>query len=104
MQPPWQLEVSVEPNRTVLSASGELDESTAEDLRAAVASVDTSRDVVLDLRGLSFMASAGIAVLIEATQTRTGRTIVVLSESSPAYRVLDLTGVTGVLTIAASPD
>jgi anti-anti-sigma factor len=47
-----------------LTLRGELDLGTAEQLERALA--DAGDDVVLDLRGLTFMDSTGVRMLLEA--------------------------------------
>jgi anti-anti-sigma factor len=49
---------------TRITVSGELDGFTAESLRAAVA--EAEGDVELDLEGVSFIDSSGLAAIIEA--------------------------------------
>ncbi|WP_367137394.1 anti-sigma factor antagonist [Saccharothrix sp. HUAS TT1] len=54
---------------TVVSVSGEVDMLTAPQLRADVLGrLDASDVVVLDMSGVSFLGSAGLAVLVEASQ------------------------------------
>lgn len=54
---------------TVLAVSGEVDMLTAPQLRAeALRQLDTSRTLVLDMSGVGFLGSAGLAVLVEASQ------------------------------------
>lgn len=83
----------------IVSVSGELDSSNAASLDAAVAPVATthSERLIFDLSGLRFMDSAGIAVLVGiAAKVKT----VQLREPSHAVRrVVELTGLTGVLPI-----
>ncbi|MCE6994659.1 STAS domain-containing protein [Saccharothrix sp. S26] len=54
---------------TVVSVSGEVDMLTAPQLRAgALPHLDAGSTLVLDLSGVSFLGSAGLAVLVEASQ------------------------------------
>ncbi|MFE9751376.1 STAS domain-containing protein [Saccharothrix saharensis] len=54
---------------TVVSVSGEVDMLTAPQLRAsALQHLDAGSTLVLDLSGVSFLGSAGLAVLVEASQ------------------------------------
>jgi anti-sigma B factor antagonist len=83
----------------VVTVSGELDMSNASSLEAAVASItaEGSERLIFDLSGLRFMDSAGIAVLVAATSKVN---VVVLREPSPVVRrVIELTGLSGVLLI-----
>lgn len=53
-----------EPDRVIVAVTGELDEGTAPELRDAVGPVTPGTRVVLDLRRLAFMDSAGIHLLM----------------------------------------
>jgi anti-sigma B factor antagonist len=83
----------------IVSVAGELDSSNAASLEAAVAPLATAHAerLVFDLSGLRFMDSAGIAVLVGvAAKVNAVR----LREPSDAVRrVIELTGLTGVLPI-----
>ena len=83
----------------IITVSGDLDISNAGALEATVASVSAHRvgRLIFDLSGLRFMDSAGIAVLIDAAASVDA---VEIRRPSPAIRrVLELTGLTGVLSI-----
>jgi anti-sigma B factor antagonist len=82
----------------LITVSGELDVSNADELKEAVtaAIARNSERVVFDLRELQFMDSAGIAVLLFASE----RASVVLREPSQVVRrVVELTGLDQVLAI-----
>ena len=84
----------------VIAVSGELDMSNAARLEATVeaAVADKPDRLIFDLSGLRFMDSAGIAVLLSAA----GRvaTIELRDPSPPVRRVVELTGLEGVLSVA----
>jgi anti-anti-sigma factor len=100
-EPPTTVEIDtqVDPSGTqIVTLRGELDSSNATSLVAAVASITAQRPqrLIFDLAGLSFMDSAGIAVLIN-TATKTS---VSLRNPSPIIRrVLGATGLADVLPI-----
>ena len=52
---------------TAVVVSGELDATTAPTLRDRLARVDADRGVVLDLSGVTFCDSVGLASVLEAT-------------------------------------
>ncbi|HWO58838.1 MAG TPA: SpoIIE family protein phosphatase [Umezawaea sp.] len=88
----------------VLRITGDLDLTTADDLRAAV--LDRVGDAArprtdVDLTGLGYLSSSGIALLLEAATAAAsaGRSMTVLAEegSAPA-RILELSGLSGVST------
>jgi anti-sigma B factor antagonist len=61
---------------TVVSVSGEVDMVSAPALRAAVnANLVDNGKLVLDLSGVSFLGSAGLAVLVEAAQQSRSRAV-----------------------------
>ena len=84
----------------VIAVSGELDMSNANRLEEVVEDAVAAgpEKLIFDLRGLRFMDSAGIAVLLRAA----GKVAVIeLREPSPPVRrVLELTGLEGVLSVA----
>jgi anti-anti-sigma factor len=94
-----QIDTQVDPSGTqIVTLRGELDSSNATSLVTAVASITAQRPqrLIFDLAGLSFMDSAGIAVLIN-TATKTS---VSLRNPSPIIRrVLGATGLADVLPI-----
>jgi anti-anti-sigma factor len=83
----------------IIAVSGELDISNAGELETAVRSMTEQRPqrLTFDLGGLRFMDSAGIAVLIGAMD-KVGA-VHVRDPSPSVRRVLELTGLTGVLSI-----
>ncbi|HEX6347453.1 STAS domain-containing protein, partial [Umezawaea sp.] len=88
----------------VLRITGDLDLTTVDDLRAAVLhridGADQPRTDV-DLTGLSYLSSSGIALLLEAATaaSRNGRSLTVLAgEGSTPARILELSGLSGVST------
>ncbi|MCW3068850.1 MAG: anti-anti-sigma factor [Solirubrobacterales bacterium] len=83
----------------IITVSGDLDLSNAGALEATVSSIaaDQPAQLVFDLSALRFMDSAGIAVLLGAAAKVDA---VHLRNPSPAVRrVVELTGLTDVLTI-----
>ena len=88
-----------QPGVAVVSVSGELDVSNAETLESAIAQVCEGRpeELVFDLRELSFMDSAGIAVLLGGARRVPS---VRLRDPTPAVRrVVEVTGLTTVLRL-----
>jgi anti-anti-sigma factor len=88
--------------RGTVTLEGELNLATwaiaAQALRRAERLADL---VVLDLRGVSSMDSAGLHLLLDTNlrQRAAGRRLVVVTGSPHVRRVLDLTGVSGQLEI-----
>jgi anti-sigma B factor antagonist len=96
------LEIERDPAGETLRLSGEVDMATAPRLRAALDELIESgcETVVLDCRELSFLDSSGIGVLV-AARTRMGDGGVLVIDSPPpnVRKVLEITGVTGHLTV-----
>ncbi|HTX80579.1 MAG TPA: STAS domain-containing protein [Streptosporangiaceae bacterium] len=83
---------------TIVQICGELDISTAPDLRErllAILSRKTVSRLILDLSKLEFMDSSGVAVLVN-TERRArllGRTVVLVAPQRPVLRVLQICGI-----------
>ncbi|QFZ22250.1 STAS domain-containing protein [Saccharothrix syringae] len=92
---------------TVVAASGEIDMLTAPQLRAEVLRhLDGGDTLVLDLSGVSFLGSAGLAVLVEASQhgKRRGTAFRVVAVERAVTRPLAATGLGEVFSVFESVD
>jgi anti-sigma B factor antagonist len=92
---------------TVLSVSGEVDMLTAPQLRADVLRhLDAGDTLVLDLSGVSFLGSAGLAVLVQALQQgkRRGTAFRVVAVERAVTRPLAATGLGDVFGVFESVD
>lgn len=92
---------------TVVSVSGEVDMLTAPRLRADVLRhIETGGTLVLDLSGVSFLGSAGLAVLVEASQhgKRRGTAFRVVAVERAVTRPLAATGLGEVFSVFESVD
>ncbi|HEY0696560.1 MAG TPA: STAS domain-containing protein [Micromonospora sp.] len=100
----WHHQTRTDGNRATVVLSGEIDMSSADQLRRllqkAVASTDT---IDVDLAQVSFIDSTTISALIAAwnTATDTGHRFTVINPSHPVRRVLALTGLLDLLTADA---
>jgi anti-anti-sigma factor len=87
----------------VIHLDGELDPHTAPALQGALDEVtrNGASEVVLDLAELRFIDSSGLRVVISAHRTLSdaGGRLVLRSPSETASRLLEITGLTGHLTI-----
>ena len=83
----------------VIAVSGDLDISSVERLRSAVAQAAAGRpeQLTFEMSGLRFMDSAGIAVLLGAANSVP--TVRLLNPNPPVRRVIELTGLTDVLQV-----
>jgi anti-anti-sigma factor len=95
-----QISVTVEPGgAATVSVAGDIDIANADALKATVRSVtaDMPERLIFDLSELRFIDSAGIAVLLYATEC--GAPVEVRKPSAAVRRVVELTGLGAVLKI-----
>jgi anti-sigma B factor antagonist len=99
------IEVAGDSLTTVLTAVGEIDSSSAPALRARIDALldDGVQALTVDLRGVSFLDSAGLCVLAAAHRraTREGRRLRVLATSRAVIRPLQITGLYDLLDVAS---
>jgi anti-sigma B factor antagonist len=94
--------------RAHLTLRGELDLATAPELEELVnARLDDGQEVVVDLRGLEFMDSSGVRVLV-AAHARAARNDARLFVVRPATgtavaKIVDVSGLDGELNIVDDP-
>ena len=90
----------------VLRLEGELDTATARELRAALATAmaGDATSIVLDLAGLSFIDSTGIAVFLAACHQSEsqGRSFSLRDPGRMVLKVLHLTGIDRLLAVDSS--
>ena len=108
--PPDDFSISAEDRdgRAHLSLRGELDLATAPELEELLNSrVDSGQEVVVDLRGLEFMDSSGIRVLVaaHARAGRTGTRVIVVRPrpASAVAKIVEVSGLDGELNIVDDP-
>jgi anti-anti-sigma factor len=95
---PAQLRVTDADGRRCLELVGDLDLIGVEAVRGPLlAELTAGRPVVLDLTRLGYVTSVGAGLLLEAAQTAAGDLQILPPAAGPARRLLDLTGLTGVL-------
>jgi anti-sigma B factor antagonist len=94
-------------DRVVLELHGELDLAAAPLLQDRIErESNATAAVVLDLDDLEFMDSAGLRVILAASERSTehGRTLALTPGSTQVQRLLSITGLSGRLRTIASPD
>jgi anti-sigma B factor antagonist len=102
--PPFSISIERHDGHVVVTARGELDLATASELEGALAPVVSGGGcAVLDLRALEFMDSSGLRVIVGAhlsAKEHGGRlSLVRLQSGSPVHRVLEISGLDGVLDV-----
>lgn len=108
MQSDFRVETHTTGRVTTLTLSGELDlvSSPALEQELAHANGADADLILIDLRGLEFMDSTGLHVLIKAHHrvNDSGRDLVLTKGSDQVQRLLDLTGVAELIRIVESPE
>jgi anti-sigma B factor antagonist len=92
--------------RVRIAVRGELDLATAGQLEEAIARAD-GRPLLVDLRGLSFMDSTGVRILLQASDdaSRTGAELgFVMPENGDARLTMVETGIHAILPLADPPE
>ncbi len=92
----FSIEVHYLPGLTVMKLFGELDLSSAETLREALLTLDldAAQNVEMDLRGLTFIESIGIGVIVSACKRirASGGTFSASCDHNLARRSLEVAG------------
>jgi anti-anti-sigma factor len=87
-----------------IALTGELDVSTASDVEERLIELEGGQlpaQLILDLRGLRFIDSTGLSLLINADRRsrKAGRRVTIVSGTGPPRRILETTGLKGRLDI-----
>ena len=79
----------------IVTPVGDIDLATAEEFSAAVRSprTDGAEGLVLDLRGVKFIDSSGLRVILIAAEKLGRRLATVVTADSPVSMLVDLSGV-----------
>lgn len=97
--PSFELGVETGDRRVTFIPRGELDLATAPELEEKLLAAvrQGGRDVVLDLRELTFMDSTGVRTIVAAhkaaEESRTSLTVVRPGSDSPVARVIEISGI-----------
>lgn len=90
-----KVDVATQGDRTVVSATGEIDLSTAPMLEARLDELAEGDAMVLDLTGVTFIDSTGLRVILGADTKagENGRGLAIVATDGPVMRLFELTGV-----------
>jgi anti-sigma B factor antagonist len=90
----------------IVQPHGELDLATVETLRAALDGVENPGRLVLDLRGLSFIDSTGLHLLValHSRAQRDGFQLTLVAPAAPADKAIQVSGVDQALPFVAADD
>ena len=98
------IDVHEEPSATVVTVGGELDVHTAPTLQAALAALDASGRIVVDLSAVTFLDSTGLSVFVNALADAREReaSLAVVASAPRVVKVFTLTGLDGALSLHAT--
>jgi anti-sigma B factor antagonist len=91
---PFSVEVQRHDDVAIVEPRGELDVATVETLRAALDDINGVGRLVLDLRGLSFIDSTGLHLLVALDQRaeRDGFQLALVAPAPPGDRAIQVCG------------
>jgi anti-sigma B factor antagonist len=91
----FRISTAMDGGRSVLVPQGDLDLLTAPELEERLVEAMSTGETVLDLSGLSFIDSSGIALLVAVSRRarENGWRLRVERPSGPVARLIELTGV-----------
>jgi anti-anti-sigma factor len=105
---PFSIDIARDHGEAHVRLVGELDIATTPGAEAEVKRLeqDGARVIVLDLRGLTFMDSTGLRLLVaaDARAREMGRQLTIIKGPEAVHRVLEITGLDAKLNVVAAPD
>jgi anti-sigma B factor antagonist len=108
VQTDFRVEMRTEGQATVVAVTGELDLASSPELEQHLEQfyASDSELLVIDLRGLEFMDSTGLSVIVSAHQKLidAGRRLIIVRGPQQVQRLLDLTGVAERLELVDTPE
>ena len=108
MQSNFRLEVTGDVAATVVAVTGELDLTTSPTLEQQLEELRNSGPelLIVDLRGVEFMDSTGLSVLVRGHQRAAdaGHRFALVNGGAQVRRLLDITGITDRLTVVDGPE
>ncbi len=95
------LSKDVNGNALTISISGRLDTTTAPELETEIKnSIEGVQDLVIDIKDLDYISSAGLRVLLSAQKIMNKQgSMVVKNANEAVMEVFEVTGFTDILTI-----
>jgi anti-sigma B factor antagonist len=103
---PFAVDVQRRNHVAIVQPRGELDLATVATLRAALDRIENAERLVLDLRGLSFLDSTGLHLLVALHERaqRDGFELALIAPARPADKAIRLSGLDQALPFVASDD
>lgn len=107
MVKPFSIRIEEEPGTAHVLLEGELDIATTPRAEADLRRLEGEgvSVIVLDLRGLTFMDSTGLRLLVaaDARARESGRRLAIVRGPGPVHRVLEITGLHTRLDLVDDP-
>ena len=95
-----KIEKNLNGSEAVLAMEGRLDTTTAPELEAEIKSLTNIETLILDMKGLEYLSSAGLRVLLAAQKTmNTQGKMIVKNVNETIMEVFEITGFVDILTI-----
>lgn len=103
---PFAVDVQRRDGVAIVEPHGELDLATVETLRGALDGIEDPRRLVLDLRGLTFIDSTGLHVLValDGRAQRDGFQLAIVAPAAPADQAIRMSGLDQALPFVAADD
>ena len=103
---PFAVDVQRSGGVAIVQPHGELDLATVETLRAALDGVEDAEGLLLDLRGLSFIDSTGLHLLVAVHERaqRDGFQLTLVAPAAPADKAIEVSGLDQALPFVAAYD
>ncbi len=102
----FEVDVREEARGTVVTVSGELDVASSQILEQELEKLQAAATVIVDLRGLTFIDSTGLGVLVRSHQLakERSRRFGLVRGDGQVNRLLTLTGLDGELLVGDSAE
>jgi anti-sigma B factor antagonist len=104
---PFRCVVSQGRSSALVALHGELDLAILDAIESVLRGLAAARrSVVLDQRGLSFLNSSGLRLIVEvaASTRRDGHDFTIVRGSAPVQRLFEITGLDGHLVFVDAPE
>lgn len=93
-------EKKTENGLTTITVEGRLDTTTAPELERVIGDLDGVKDLIIDMKNLEYISSAGLRVVLKAQKTmNTKGAMKLINVGESIMEVFEITGFSDILTI-----
>lgn len=93
-------EKKTENGLTTITVEGRLDTTTAPELERVIGDLDGVKDLIIDMKNLEYISSAGLRVILKAQKTmNTKGAMKLVNVGESIMEVFEITGFSDILTI-----